>query len=390
MITQKDFLSRKWRKADMVIQYFAWEGPLPLQKVATQLKATLFGPIEKQVTSEALRAEVIRVTLWEQSVLSRPRTVSDASITTQQLLSRARTLWTPLHLAMQQVTSSQSADGEDREQQPEEEELNRQTLDTLAEQGDLLALPQGRWLPAPLRLVPITSELYLLVGALPSSLLPSPVLQSLHLHGCFRRVERRVIQTVSQFDEYECWQFQTQESWLGAPPPKQAELLERFRDTELYPVAQQSATESLEAYVASINKPQGLRWRSSIHVPEDGRYLLRNRTPWGKIFYSIGEIQKRQIKRQSQMQESFDIRRLCYALDSDARVPTRARWDREQGILTLKSELPARERKYLATFGHLQKNNQYYYPRIWKIAAQHEIEIKELLSHLGVLIEDIK
>jgi hypothetical protein len=374
----------------MVTQNFAWEGPLPLQKVASQLKATLFGSIEKQVTSEALRAEVIRVALWERSVLCQPRIVSDAVITTQQLLSRARTLWTPLHTAMQQVASSQSVDSEDHEQQPEEEELNRQTLDTLAEQGDLLILPQGRWLPAPLRLVPITSELYLLVGAIPSSLLPSPVLQALHLHGSFRRVERRVIQTVSHFDEHECWQFQTQESWLGTSPPKQAELLERFRDTELYPVAQQSSTESLEAYVASINKPQGLRWRSVPHIPEGGRYLLRNRTPWGKIFYSIGEIQNRQITKQSQMQESFDIRSLCYALDSDAGVPTRARWNRELGILTLKSELPARERKYLATLGHLQKNNPYYYPRIWNIAAQYEIKMKELFLHLGVLIEDIK
>ena len=71
-------------------------------------------------------------------------------------------------------------------------------------------------------------------------------------------------------------------------------------------------------------------------------------------------------------------------------VPTRARWNREQGRLTLQSELPACERKRLATLGHLQKNNQYYYPRIWNIVAQHEREIKELLSHLGVLIEDIK
>src|SRR5437588_3401954 len=121
MITQIAFLSRKNRKADMVIQNFAWEGPLPLHKVAIQLKATLFGPIEKQTTPEALRAEVIRVALWERSVLSQPHTASDASITTQQLLSRARTLWTPLYAAMQQVTSLQSADSEHREQQPEEE-----------------------------------------------------------------------------------------------------------------------------------------------------------------------------------------------------------------------------------------------------------------------------
>lgn len=375
----------------MVIQSFEWEGPLPLHKVATQLKASLFGPIEKQATSEALRSEVIRVALWEQSVLSQPRTASNATITTQQLLSRARILWTPLHTAMQQqVTSRQGADSEQYEQQPEEEELNRQTLDALAEQGDLLALPQGRWLPAPLRLVPITSELYLLVGAIPSSLLPSPVFQSLHLHGSFRRVERRVIQAVSTFDEHECWQFQTQQSWLGTPPPKQAELLERFRDTELCPVDQQSSTEKLEAYMASINKPQGLRWRPSIHIPKDGRYLLKNQTPWGTIIYSIGEIQSHQITKQSQMQESLDIRRLCYALDSDAQVPTRARWNREQGILALKSELPAHERKYLATLGHLQKNNEFYYPRIWEIAAQHETEIKDLLSHLGVDIESSK
>lgn len=372
----------------MPIQEFTWDGPLTIQEVAKRLKATLFGPIAKQAAPEAIRAEIIRVALWEQSVLKQPNTFSNAATLTQQLLSRARTLWTPFHDATPQLDTKGEYTAESGWQ--DEGELNRQALDMLAEQGDLLALPRGHWLPAPLRLVPATPELYLLVGGVPSSLLPEPVLSALCLHGSFRQVRTVIIlanPSLNREDNH--WEFQTLEHWLGTSHADFQELLSHFRNIEMEIVVYQNSLQSIEAYNASINQPQWSRWQSLERISNDGRYLLRERTLWGKTSYSIGEVQSQQIKKQSHVLESLDIRRLCYALDADANVPTKATWKKvkEQGLLYLSTELPARERKRLATLGLLQQQGKKYYPRIWQIALQHESTIKELLAQLGITLE---
>ena len=80
---------------------------------------------------------------------------SDAAISTQKILNRARILLEPFVVSRLQTSSS--SDCADK-QISEDDDLDRQFLDELAEQGDLLSLAGGRWLPAPLRLVPITSQ----------------------------------------------------------------------------------------------------------------------------------------------------------------------------------------------------------------------------------------
>ena len=146
----------------------------------------------------------------------------------------------------------------------------------------------------------------------------------------------------------------------------------------------------IEVYNASFDEPQWLRWQSPARVANNGRYLLREKTRWGSTSYSVGEIQNRQIKQQSHLLASLDIRRLCYALDADARKPTRVTWKKErgQGVLILSTELPARERKWLATLGQLQPRvSQKYYPRIWHISVQNEEIVKGFLTQLGIIIQ---
>ena len=113
---------------------------------------------------------------------------------------------------------------------------HRQALEVLAEQGDLLALPQGHWLPAPLRLVPATAQRYLVVGGIPSSLLPKSYFSTLRLHESFRQVETHIIQANPFVDkENRRWQFQTLEHWLGPSPTDFQELLHHFQHSELAP-----------------------------------------------------------------------------------------------------------------------------------------------------------
>jgi hypothetical protein len=363
--------------------FFTGKDPTSSQIVATYLKQALFGLVAEQATPEALRAEAIRVSLWELSILTQPPTIAEASISTQRILGRARMLYEPCVASQLQVSTEPNAASEDLT----EDELSRQALDELAEQGDLLSLPQGRWLSAPLRLVPITAELYLLVGGLPCSLLASKVLQKLRLHGSFRQIEAEVIQTCTPFDGHdEHWQFQTLESWLGAPAPTLEQLYRKFQEQEreLQPI---TVPHQFEAYVASLNNPQRLRWTSLERASKNGLYLLRSQTRWGQTRYSVGVIEDHQIKRVSSFLEAWDIRRLCYALDAAAQTPTSVTWDRSQGRLTLRSELPARERKRLATLGTLQKNRGNYYPRIWHIDRRHEQEVQKLLADLAVMIQ---
>jgi hypothetical protein len=367
----------------MDVSAITWEGPLSIQEVAQQLIKTLFGPLIKQVPpEEALRGEVLRVAIWEQSVLSQQQSITDARVSTQRVLSRARFLWKPISTALKKRDSSSELHVED--------ELSRRALDDLAEQGDLLSLSGGQWLPAPLRLVPASLDRYLLVGGLPSSFLSYKILQELHLHGSFRQIETSLIQKYPTFDGLAGhWQFQTQESWLGAPVLTPKELLQKFQAEELLPVVQQVTPQNIEVYVASLDKPQGLRWQPPENVHKNGRYLLRSQTPWGQRFYTIGQFENQRIKRQSQIMESWDIRRLCYALDVEAHMPTRVAWNKQQGILILRSELPVRERKRLAALGSLQTNgaDYGYYPRIWHISPHYEPEVQNILKELAIVIQ---
>src|SRR5579883_2651209 len=137
-----------------------WEGPLTKQAVAQQLTKALFGAmIQPALPEEALRAEVLRVAIWEQCVLDQQRFLAGTGVSTQKVLRRARFLWEPLSPDFKKEDLSDEAlvgDG-----------LSQRALESLAEQGDLLSLPRGQWLPSPLRLVPISSKRYLLVGGVP-------------------------------------------------------------------------------------------------------------------------------------------------------------------------------------------------------------------------------
>lgn len=357
----------------------AWEGPLSIQEVAQQLiKALFVSHMDQLPSEEALRAEVLRVAIWEQSVLSQSQSLTEARVSTQKILRRARFLWQPIAFARTKKNSSEGV--------LFEEDLSRQTLESLAEQGDVLSLAGGQWLPTPLRLVPISQDRCLLVGGVPTSLLAREISRKLHLHGSFRQIDVGFTRSYPPFDGVaESWQFQTRENWLGAPPQSFRELLDQFREIALLPQTTQHAA---DVYVASRDKPQRQRWQPLERVQTSGRYLLRSQRPWGQRFYTIGYIENCQIQMQSQLLESWDIRRLCYALDDDARMPTRVTWNKREETLTLESELPARERKRLATLGSLQTNGtNFYYPRIWRIAPHNEQDVQHILRELAVIIQ---
>lgn len=382
----------------MVAQTSSWEGRIVTATMAAlQAKAALLGLRAEQASQaslEALSAEVIRVALWVQSVYKQPSSFSGAAVTTRNLLEVARTLWTPIQDVYLESSSNSKMHHSNGQQEVEGEsklpvEIGRDLLDDLTEQGDLCYLGEGRWLPAPLRLVPLSQTYFLLVGGMPTYLLPDDLRRVLRLHGSFRHVDVSEISALKSGQEHPLqWQFQSLEGWLGPSPQTLDDLAHFFDQQELQPITHQSVSNtSFEAYDASIDKPQYVRWQSLDHVV-DGRYLLRDRTPWGAKQYSIGYVSDRRLTKQSHVLHHIDIRRLCYALDAQAGKPTRAIWDPKHGQLILHSELPGRGRKLLSSIGFLQESHESYYPRRWVgIGPNHAHTVESLLTELGIRID---
>lgn len=344
-----------------------WEGPLSSQKVAIQAKAMLFGASARRASDEAIRAEAIRIAVWTQTVTRQSNELSQLAVSTHQILKVARTLIINV------------------DQNEMETPLERELLDDLEEQGDLYAFPGGRWLPAPHRLVPIRNSYYLLAGGLPTHLLPKTALEMLHFHGSFRVIDITIGNLAIPTGEYTpTWQFQPLERWLGPKPPTLHELARKFHTIDVVPVHQQN--QELEAYVATMNRPQVWRWQP-LYAVNDGQYLLRTAVQFGMREYTRGIIRGRHLVQQSAILRSIDIRRLCYALDNEAHTPTSVNWERDQGKLILRSELPARERKFLASIGQLQVSQDNYYPRVWiGITPEFHEKVVEMLSQLSVQI----
>ncbi len=326
----------------------AWElGISSAPVVAKRIKEDLVGPHSTQASPEALSAEVIRVALWVLCTRRQTASFAEASVTTHRLLELARAIWGPIGDDYREGYKERDSehDGE-----PERNgALSRELLDTLAEQGDILSLSGGRWLPTPLRFVPVTPAHHLLVGGMPTHLLPNVALRALRFHGSFRHVEGGAISSLQQISGTTVRQFQSLESWLG--PSQKLEDLNQI---------------------------------------DNGLYLLRASTPWGTHQYSIGFISSRKLIQQSAGIWQTDIRRLCYALDHRAGKPTRVSWNGKQRELILRSELPGRERKFLASVGTLQENaDGNYYPRRW-IISEDVAPIFERLKDLGIQVEAVR
>jgi hypothetical protein len=370
----------------MPAQSSSWKGPLLTSDVANQLKTALFGARNPQPSYEAetLMAEALRIAIWALNVLKQDPLHTGTAATTRRVLAHARAIWEPLREKSNEHATQQSeqAIGDN----VEEADLERDALKALEEQCDAFSLPGGFWLPAPLRLVSTTGTEHLLVGGLPTHLLPPTMLEHIRLHGSFRQIDTATFPGPLPTSTYiRTWQFQSQGDWLGPRPITLEQHIQDFHMRELLPVNLDTASQSLEAYAAYLDKPQAQRW-VSFDMVRDGRYLLRTQMLWGKRQYSVGQVEQHRLVRQNYESPSTDIRRLCYALDREAKTPTRVVQGRSRIIL--RSELPARERKQMMAIGNLRIPQEGYYPREWiGITPQQMSIVHDMLQQLGIRIE---
>lgn len=352
----------------------------------------MFGSAGRPNTREGYRAEAVRLALWAQCRMLRRESLREVGIATREVLAMARIYMSPF--AGSDPNEGRAPSGSEMTPMGgthEEDRLDRDILEQLAEQGDVQDVGGGRWLPAPLRLVPIIEgDLSLLVGCCPIREFPTALRRSVEYVGMFRRtphtkgaVEGNNARGASAIPH------ETIDQWLGPPPPPLEAHVQWARDIERSPLMHGAVATDvhMEVYAAHIAKPQGLRWLSPQAVP-DGWYLARVHTPWGSSRAMIVDVQRRAVIAQSGPFPAQDVRRLCYALDAAAGNPAVAEWDPHAGILILHSGLPTREHKLLAGLGTLEANeNGHYYPRRWThlppVAALH---IERMLADLGIRI----
>lgn len=259
----------------------------------------------------------------------------------------------------------------------------RETLEELADAGDVVELANGRWLPAPTREVRLetSDDVRLVIGGVPTSLLPSDISSKLENNGVYRRTRGDFVAKQLSLPG------ESRESWMGESPDDlrgwtKASFEGRFeacREEGRY-----FFFYAPELYHAST--PQALRWTER---PDklSGRYLCRHDLPFGLRRYYAGEIIAGKLTRILALRVS-DLRRVMYGLDLLAgKAVTVEETRRGDGIgIVLKSELPKPERRLFAALGMLTFRDENYYPRTWHFPGRYAAEVRSRLDALGIQV----
>jgi hypothetical protein len=267
----------------------------------------------------------------------------------------------------------------------------KECLEELSDSGDLVSLANGHWLPAPTREVVLGTRdgVRLLVGGLPSSLLPSNLAIEIQNHGPFRRTKGKLLGSELGLISESC------DSWVGGIP---RDLLEWTKGAfeGRYDAYNDSGEGRFYFYAPELARPgtpQGLRWVDKADRVS-GRVLARRDLPFGLRQFRAAELVQGRIKGlMIPRLAGGDLRRLMYGLDALAGNPVAVQ--REQstsGIkIVLGSELPRPERRFFAALGELSVPADKYYPRTWRFSSEHGVEINSRLHDLGVrLVEKLE
>lgn len=264
----------------------------------------------------------------------------------------------------------------------------RDLLDELASVGDLISLPDGAWLPAPCREVrlPSGTDERLIVGGIPSSVLPKTLSSLLREEGPLRRTSgTRISEALGLPTE-------ALEVWLGRPPRDLQLWAQKVMGVDLEPYVESGEASPFEVYSPGTSRPfspQGFRWCEPAPAMS-GRYLARREVAFRGKQSRIVELRAGRLTGSAVPKTALgDIRRLMYALDSAVNKPTRVRWVIRQDAveMELQSEVPRAEQRLFAALGHLEVDGDRYYPRMWRFSLARWDAVQERLSELGIASE---
>lgn len=263
----------------------------------------------------------------------------------------------------------------------------RESLDILAEVGDLVELDGGYWLPAPTRFVEAHRDDHvLLVGGLPNRLLPTDLRELVSPRGPFRSVERSTtsllnIPTEDLFD------------WARKPPEPLDVWAQRILEIDL-PVYTEPRDGSMTLLYlpahAHSGAPQFKRWFERYDKVE-GRFLARRSRVFGAREYRLVEVTDGKLVSSGAVLGPHEARRLMYAFDARFGNPTKAMWFPRStgGELVLNSVPPEPEQRILGAMGgSLSLNPEKVYQRRWIFSADGE-KVLKILRDLSIDVRSV-
>ncbi len=275
--------------------------------------------------------------------------------------------------------------------EPARREHLRELLDELDDVLDLVQLQGGWWLPGPVRVVPLAgTEEALLVGGLPTHLLPTKLAATVSHEGAQRRVRGGTLQEALALPA------QPLEAWLGVPD--EGDLAKWTRDVlATTPLLAYEAPQEGEGFLvyapATVGEraSQYARWVPPQRVLS-GRFLAMRPAHFGGREYRVAELSAgRLLKLGVPATGTGDVRRLMYGLDLAARRPVMVgrRASPSQTTLVVRNELPRMERRLFAATGRLSlPPDGSYYPRVWTFSPAHAPRAVAALERLGVRFEE--
>jgi hypothetical protein len=322
----------------------------------------------------ALYAEAVRSALWGHW------NSGAGSIYVTRLLHRAAQLILPW---------SKSQSSFEGEQAPILDSL-RNTLAELDFLGDIVELPHGRWMPAPLRFVRLNAiNRWLLLGSVPNLQLPVTVRTALEHSNLTRllAIDPATVDLPIRFqDEFDWRRAPTQAIDIWAREAIEDAILEPYGDVDRH-------FEYYAPAVAGANNTQFHRWQNSASRLTNGRYLVRSTMPHGPRHYSIAQLKQQKIIAIGAPKIGIgDIRRLMYGIDLLSGYPLKITLHKacDTCRIQLSSALPRSEHRLFVALGRLQlPPNGNYYPRLWKIQTQYSEQVIQALVDLGLRVSEM-
>jgi hypothetical protein len=257
-------------------------------------------------------------------------------------------------------------------------------LEELSEAGDLVSLPEGRWLPAPVREVMLeaNSEERLLVGGVPTGVLPAELKRLVTHHGPYRRLDGSILGVALNLPKEEL------NSWAGSP----AESLEAWAaerlGVKLHRYAEHQEGSRIRVYVPELAKERSTQTRRWFEraASISGRYLASRERVFGVREYRVVELRDGAIISSDEVLAPGEGRRLMYALDARAGKPVEVLLGAKGGSMsvTLRSELPRSEQRLFGSLGNLEVPGDDYYPRTWWFADRYRGIVLSRLEALRV------
>ena len=272
----------------------------------------------------------------------------------------------------------------------ERREHLHEALEELSDAGDLVSLPEGRWLPAPTRevLLESGSDERLLVGGLPTGVLPTELKKLIVHHGPYRRVKGQMLGDALQLPK------ESVESWAGSPPKELESWAEKVLSIKLVPYVEPREGTRIRIYTPELARdrsPQAKRWFDR-PAGISGRYLAVRERVFGLREYRIVELQNGAVVASNESLSPSDGRRLMYALDLRAGKPVEVQIGAKNGSLsvTLRSELPRSEQRLFGALGVLEVPEEDYYPRTWRFPERYRHIVLSKLQDLRVKIVEVR